>query len=99
MQLDDKVIAITGGGRGIGAATALRLAARGCRLALIDLDDDSLARIAEQLSEDNGFLIQLDRGISISINPYGPFGCLPGFHGFDRPIIYLDCEQIGRVLP
>lgn len=41
MELRDKVIVITGAGRGLGAATALRLAQRGCRLALFDLDRDS----------------------------------------------------------
>ena len=48
MELGDKVIAITGSGRGIGAATALRLAGQGCRLALIDLDDQALAEVAGQ---------------------------------------------------
>ena len=48
MKLEDKVIAITGGGRGLGAAMATRLAARGCRLALIDLDDEALADVAAQ---------------------------------------------------
>ncbi len=43
MELSGKVIAITGGGRGLGAAMATRLASRGCRIALIDLDDDTLA--------------------------------------------------------
>jgi len=39
MNLKDKTIAITGGGRGLGAATATRLAAQGCNIALIDLDE------------------------------------------------------------
>jgi len=38
MELHGKVIAITGGGRGLGAAMAVRLARQGCKLALIDLD-------------------------------------------------------------
>ncbi|MDJ0813537.1 MAG: SDR family oxidoreductase [Woeseiaceae bacterium] len=46
MELREKVIAITGAGRGLGAATALRLAGQGCNLALIDLDDDALAATA-----------------------------------------------------
>ncbi len=46
MELQDKVIVITGAGRGLGAATALRLAGKGCRLALIDLDTDTLADVA-----------------------------------------------------
>jgi NAD(P)-dependent dehydrogenase (short-subunit alcohol dehydrogenase family) len=37
-SLNGKVVAITGGARGIGAATATALARRGCRVALGDLD-------------------------------------------------------------
>ena len=48
MELQDKVIAITGGGRGLGAAMAVRLASQGCKLALIDLDDETLAGVASQ---------------------------------------------------
>lgn len=42
MDLNNKVIAITGAGRGLGAAMATRFASRGCRLALIDLKADML---------------------------------------------------------
>lgn len=42
MELKNKVIAITGGGRGLGAAMAGKLATQGCRLALIDLDAATL---------------------------------------------------------
>ncbi len=44
MELKNKTIAITGGGRGLGAAMAQRLAAKGCNLALIDLDEPTLAQ-------------------------------------------------------
>lgn len=47
MELHDKVIAITGGGRGLGAAMATRLARQGCRLALIDLDVTALDKTAQ----------------------------------------------------
>ena len=43
MELKDKTIAITGGGRGLGAAMATRLSAQGCNIALVDIDDDALA--------------------------------------------------------
>lgn len=42
MKLQDSVIAITGGGQGLGRAMAEYLAARGARLALIDLIPEKL---------------------------------------------------------
>ncbi len=43
MDLKDKVVLITGAARGLGAAMAKGLAARGAHLALVDLDADSIA--------------------------------------------------------
>ncbi|WP_313304275.1 SDR family NAD(P)-dependent oxidoreductase, partial [Stutzerimonas balearica] len=42
MQLKDKVIIITGGGQGLGRAMAEHLAGQGARLALVDLNQESL---------------------------------------------------------
>jgi 3-oxoacyl-[acyl-carrier protein] reductase len=47
MKLAGKTIVITGGGRGLGAAMAKRLAATGCRLALVDLDEAVLTETAD----------------------------------------------------
>jgi 3-oxoacyl-[acyl-carrier protein] reductase len=46
MELRNKTIAITGGGRGLGAAMAKRLAKQGCKLALIDIDGEQLEQTA-----------------------------------------------------
>ncbi len=43
MQIKDKVVAITGGGRGLGRATALAFARRGGHVALLDLNEADLA--------------------------------------------------------
>lgn len=51
-SLRDKVVFITGGARGIGAATARRLCARGAKLVLTDLNDGELKAIAAELGED-----------------------------------------------
>lgn len=42
MQLPGKTIAITGSGRGLGAAMARRLAGKSCNLALVDVDGAAL---------------------------------------------------------
>ena len=51
MELQGKTISITGGGRGLGAAMAKRLAGRGCRLALIDLDEATLGKTRDECRE------------------------------------------------
>ena len=52
MQLAGRRILITGAARGIGAALAVQLAARGARLALLDLDADRLHATAEACGPD-----------------------------------------------
>jgi len=48
-QLGDKVVAITGAARGIGKATAAALVAKGCRVAIGDLDLDLAEKTAAEL--------------------------------------------------
>ena len=50
MNLKDRVAIITGAGSGIGQATALSLARRGCHLALADIDAAGLALTQSQAS-------------------------------------------------
>ena len=48
-EIDGKVVLITGAAHGIGRNAAERLAKRGARLALIDLDADRVERLASEL--------------------------------------------------
>ncbi len=50
-KLDNKVVLITGAARGIGAATARQLVARGARVSLVGLEAERLAALARELGE------------------------------------------------
>lgn len=49
--MDSKVILLTGASNGIGRATAVALAERGYRLALIDRDEEALSRLSDELND------------------------------------------------
>src|SRR5689334_7695298 len=48
MQLDDKLVVVTGSGRGIGRAMALAFAQKRAHLALLDLDEAALGETRAQ---------------------------------------------------
>jgi NAD(P)-dependent dehydrogenase (short-subunit alcohol dehydrogenase family) len=59
--LKDRVAVITGAGSGIGRATALSLARRGCHLALADIDEAGLAQTQAQIQA-----MASDAGVRVS---------------------------------
>ncbi|MBC8751653.1 MULTISPECIES: SDR family NAD(P)-dependent oxidoreductase [Paraburkholderia] len=56
MQVQDKGFVVTGGGSGLGAATARRLVAGGARVLLVDLDQDAGAALAAELGSNARFI-------------------------------------------
>jgi NAD(P)-dependent dehydrogenase (short-subunit alcohol dehydrogenase family) len=63
LSLDGKNVLITGAARGIGAATARRLHARGARLALAGIEPDELAAVARDCGDAPAFTCDVrDRG-------------------------------------
>lgn len=63
MELKDKVIVITGGGRGLGRAMALELAGKGAKLALVDLNqadlDETIGMCVDKGVEARGYVADI----------------------------------------
>lgn len=62
LQLDGKVALITGSRLGIGAATALGMARAGAKVAVADLEEDGLERVAQEVHRigSEAFALNLD---------------------------------------
>jgi NAD(P)-dependent dehydrogenase (short-subunit alcohol dehydrogenase family) len=58
MRLKDKAALITGGGRGIGAATASVFAEQGARVGIVDIRDEGLKEVAAQARQ-KGFELKV----------------------------------------
>ena len=66
MQLEGKVALITGGGSGIGQATALLLAREGAAVAVVDLDEARAVAVARQIKGEGGQAIAVRCDVSVS---------------------------------
>jgi NAD(P)-dependent dehydrogenase (short-subunit alcohol dehydrogenase family) len=60
MRFKDRVLFVTGGGSGIGAATARRFASEGGRVAVVDLSRENAAKVAKTLPEGQSIAIGID---------------------------------------
>jgi NAD(P)-dependent dehydrogenase (short-subunit alcohol dehydrogenase family) len=76
-RFQDRVAFVTGGGSGIGAAAARRLADEGARVAVADINEESATTVAKSLND--GFAVQVDtsdaaavqRAVAAAVDHYG----------------------------
>jgi 3-oxoacyl-[acyl-carrier protein] reductase len=68
-RLDGRVAFVTGAGRGIGAATALRMAEEGARIALADIDTEGCQQVAAELDHlgSEGFVVRCNVADSTNV--------------------------------
>ena len=110
MRLADKVCIITGAGRGIGEATALKFAREGARVMVCDLDrtgiDQTVARVRDLGGDAHGFLVDVTDRASIQamvdavMKRYGRIDVLVNNAGIvqDAQLTRMTEEQFDRVI-
>jgi NAD(P)-dependent dehydrogenase (short-subunit alcohol dehydrogenase family) len=65
MRFDDRVLFVTGGGSGLGAATARRFAAEGGKVAVVDLDLERAEKVAAELDGSIGLFADVSDEASV----------------------------------
>lgn len=100
MRLQDKVIFITGGAKGIGGATAKVCAGYGGKIIAVDLIEDRLRQTVDEIKAAGGDAIwavadvtkrdQVKAAIQKALNQYGRIDCLFNAAGVDRIGGFLD---------
>jgi len=90
--LQDKVAIITGAGRGIGAATALKYAQFGAKVIVTDIDLDPAEKIARQITDNGGMALaiasdvtqdgDIEELIGQTVNTYGGIDILVNNAGY-----------------
>ena len=104
-RLEDKVAVITGGGNGIGRATALRFLDEGARVVIADLNEQSAAETIElaeraghrgaieQVLADVAEEAQVEGAIGRAVTRFGRLDCVfnnAGVAGAFGPITHID---------
>lgn len=64
MRLHDRVAIVTGGGSGIGAASARALAADGARVLVVDVNDAAAKAVAEEIEKAGGHGLALQADVT-----------------------------------
>lgn len=101
MEFQGKTAVITGAGRGIGNAVAQRLAREGARVALLDLDADSVEAAAEALRRSGAEAIalptdvtsreQVFRAAEQTAQTFGTIDIWVNCAGYSKILPFLDC--------
>ena len=110
MRLEGKVCIITGGGRGIGAATARKFAAEGARVVVADVSAEAVQSVVQELQSGGstalGIVVDVTRAadaermVAETLAHFGRLDCLVNNAGVtdDAQLLKMDEAQWDRVI-
>jgi meso-butanediol dehydrogenase / (S,S)-butanediol dehydrogenase / diacetyl reductase len=109
-RLENRVVVVTGGASGIGAAIARGCAAEGAAVAVADRDEDGAHAVAAKIEADGGrgLAVRVDvtdrasvvEGIGATVERFGRLDVWFNNAGFNEPMRFLDVteENFRRIL-
>jgi 3-oxoacyl-[acyl-carrier protein] reductase len=110
MRLHDKVAIITGGGNGIGRATALAFAREGAKVVVADINEEVGKKVVAEISGNGGTAIfacvnvadpaQVNQMVAATLNAFGKIDVLVNNAGIlaDARLVKMELEQWQRVI-
>jgi len=107
-KLDGKVAVITGGASGIGAAAVRLFVEEGCRVVIVDVQDDRGARLADELGKSSAYLhadvsreSDVSGAIAHALARFGRLDCLynnAGLGGVSGPIAEIPVDGYDQTM-
>ncbi|HID94606.1 MAG TPA: SDR family oxidoreductase [Candidatus Latescibacteria bacterium] len=103
MRLRDRVAVITGSGRGIGAATAIRLAEEGAKIVVNDINEENANKVVDEIkskgSDAVGVIVDITKMdnakklIDTGVEKFGQIDILVNNAGLNRDMLIKDMTE------
>ena len=102
-RVQDRVVAVTGGAGGIGAAACRAIAAEGGKVVVADLDAPAARAVADSIVADGGAAesvgvdvtdrLQVRAMIDTSVEVFGALNVIFNNAGMNRPRNFMDIDE------